>query len=234
MPDQQGSGPVWAAGVTSHHSSDQTQHCLTAWLLDSWWFVSVVHTIFSQPARTWHYQLLEGRLSFVLGIHCQPANTFSEWLKRGAVKSSNISEAVNLDYTFWFSRCLCWFYATWTLAEWHTTGVQHFFLAKGIWPHNVASYTSSKSAFCCPMSVPQLSPCRCFTSFNLMLAPASVISIPHHQIAWVRVAISTLSHSPADFMQLHQTWNTSQGLLTSPEYHAYHNGRLLPPGQHSL
>lgn len=122
------SSVIPTAGVTSHHSSDQTQHCLTAWLLDSWWFVSVVHhTIFSQPARTWHHQLLEGRLSLVLGIHCQPANTFSEWLKRGAVKSSNISEAVNLDYTFWFSRWLCCFYATWTLAEWHTTGVQHFF-----------------------------------------------------------------------------------------------------------
>jgi len=66
----------------------------------------LLHTIFSEPARTQHYQLLEGMSSLVLGIHCQPANTFSERRKRGAIKRSNILEAVSLAYTFWFYRCL--------------------------------------------------------------------------------------------------------------------------------
>lgn len=129
----------------------------------------------------WHHQLLEGRSSLVLGIRCQPANTFSEWLKRGAVKSSNISEAVNLDCTLWFSRQLFCFCAKGTLAESHTTDVQHSFGTRHL--DTQCCQVHKKSTFRCHVLIPQLSPCRCFTSFSLILAPASGIAAPHHRIA---------------------------------------------------
>lgn len=59
---------------------------------------------------TKHYQLLEWKLSLLTDICCQLANTFSEWFKGEATKCNSISEAVILDYNFWFSRCFCYFH----------------------------------------------------------------------------------------------------------------------------
>lgn len=195
------SGPAWTKSFLLQESQSQQWLNMISphYLLDSWWFVSIVHTAFSEPAKMWQHQLLEGRSSLVSGIHCQPANTFSEWLKRGAVKSSGISEAVNLDCTLWFSRHLFCFCAKGTLAELHTTDVQHSFGTRHL--DTQCCQVHKKSTFRCHVLIPQLSPCRCFTSFSLILAPASGIAAPHHRIAGARGSDLCASSQPSRLRQ---------------------------------
>lgn len=180
-------------------------HCL----LDSWWFVSIVHTVFSEPARTWHHQLFEGRSSLVLGIHCQPANTFSEWAqKRSCKEQQYLRSCKSRLYPLVFQTSFLF------LCQMNSGRIAHYRCAAFIWQkafgHTVLPGTQEEhlSLPCAHIAVESLQMLHILQSNS---APASGITVPHHRIARVRGSDLCASSHPSRLRQTPQAWVSLQG-----------------------